>query len=153
MSVTALRRGLAAACLLACVSAPAEASAASGHDPVEAGILSAINQARASYNLPALRASSGMARAADAHSRTMLRRNTMSHGKYGSRVRKYVRVRRVGENLAWMSRCDANGIVQMWLNSPTHRRVMLSRSFRRIGVGKRASSNVCFVTADFGTAK
>jgi len=153
MSVTALRRGLAAACLLACVSAPAEASAASKHDPVEASIVSAINQARASYGLPALRTSSGMARAADAHSKTMLRHNTMSHGAFGSRVRKYVRVKKVGENLAWMSQCDANGVVQMWLNSAPHRRVMLSRSFRRVGVGKRASSNTCFVTADFGTAK
>jgi uncharacterized protein YkwD len=40
----------------------------------------------------------------------------------------------------------------MWLNSPGHRKVMLSPSFRRVGVGKRASSKVCFVTADFGTA-
>ena len=30
---------------------------------------------------------------------------------------------------------------------------MLSRSFQRVGVGKRASSGGCFVTADFGSAR
>jgi uncharacterized protein YkwD len=67
-------------------------------------------------------------------------------------VRKYVRVRRVGENLAWMRRCNANSIVRMWMNSAGHRHVLLSSSFRQVGVGKRSSSRVCFVTADFATA-
>jgi uncharacterized protein YkwD len=59
----------------------------------------------------------------------------------------------VGENLAWMSRCDANAIVNLWMNSATHRRVLLARSFARVGVARRSSSRVCFVTADFGTAR
>jgi uncharacterized protein YkwD len=154
MSVTALRRGLAAACLLVCVPMPSAASASMHHDRVEASIVNAINSVRAGYGLPALAASAGFARAADAHSRAMLRRNVMSHGAYGSRMRRYVRAKRVGENLAWMSsRCDAHAIVQMWMNSAGHRRVMLSRAFRRVGVGKRSNPQLCFVTADFGTAR
>ena len=153
MSVTApVRRGLAVACLLVCLSLPSSASASARHNRLEAGIVRAMNQARASNGLPSQRPNYGLARAADAHSASMLRRNVMSHGAFSSRVRRYVRVRRVGENLAWMSRCDPNAIVQMWLNSATHRRVMLSRSFRRVGVGQRSRPNICFITADFGSA-
>jgi uncharacterized protein YkwD len=84
----------------------------------------------------------------------MLRENKLAHDQYGKRVRRYVRrVKRVGETLAWMNRCDPAAVVNMWAKSSTHRHVMLSRSFRRVGVAKRATSKVCFVTADFGTAK
>jgi uncharacterized protein YkwD len=82
----------------------------------------------------------------------MLRSNTLSHGAMGQRVRHYVHARGVGENLAWMSRCNAAQVVQMWLNSAAHRRVMLSPAFRRVGVARRSKSAQCFVTADFGTA-
>ena len=84
----------------------------------------------------------------------MLRQNTLKHGNYSKRVRRYVRrVSRVGENLAWMRGCDPSDIVAMWARSSGHRRVMLSRSFRRVGVAQRSRSNACFVTADFGTAR
>jgi uncharacterized protein YkwD len=154
MSVTALRRGLAAACcLLVCALVPSAAAASARHNQLETGIVKAINSVRAANGLRALSASYGLARAADAHSASMLRRNTMSHGAFGARVRRYVRVRRVGENLAWMSRCDANAIVNMWMNSASHRRVLLARTFARVGVGQRATSRVCFVTADFGSSR
>ena len=154
MSVTALRRGLAAACcLLICALMPSTAAASARHNQLETGVVKAINHVRSANGLPRLSASFGLARAADAHSASMLRRNTMSHGAFSSRVRRYVHVRRVGENLAWMSRCSANAIVNMWMNSPSHRKVLLTRSFTRVGVGQRASSRVCFVTADFGSAR
>jgi uncharacterized protein YkwD len=154
MSVTMpVRRGLAAACLLACVAMPAKASASTRHDAVEAGIVRAMNQTRAAYGLPTLRPSSGLARAADAHSASMRRHNVVTHGAFGARVRRYVRARKVGENLAWSSRCNPGTIVRMWMKSPAHRRVMLARSFRKVGVGRRSRSNVCFVTADFSSAR
>src|SRR6478609_5847029 len=154
MSVTVpVRRGLALACLLVCLSLPSKASASARHDRLEAGIVRAINHVRANYRLPALRASSGLARAADAHSASMLRHNVLSHGAFSTRLRHYTRARRVGENLAWMTRCNPGSVVQMWMNSPGHRRVMLARSFKRIGVGRRAHPGRCFVTADFSTAR
>ncbi len=51
-----------------------------------------------------------------------------------------------------MSGCNASAIVNMWLNSGPHRKIMLSRSFKRIGVG-RSGSRKCFVTADFASAR
>jgi uncharacterized protein YkwD len=152
MSVTSMRRALLAVLLIACLGAPSSAFASSRHDATEASIIRAMNGARASYGLPRLRTNRGLARAADAHSASMQRSNTLGHGAFSRRIRRYVRTQGVGENLAWMSSCNANAIVQMWLNSAPHRRVMLSKSFRRIGVGRRGSRK-CFVTADFATAR
>lgn len=152
MSVTSVRRVLLAVLLVACSGAPSNAFAFSGHDATEARIVRALNNARASYGLPRLQPTRGLARAAAAHSRMMRRTNRVGHGDYGRRVRRYVRTRRVGENIAWMTGCDANAIVRMWMNSAPHRKVALSRSFRRVGVG-RSGSRKCFVTADFATAR
>ncbi|MBE2316785.1 CAP domain-containing protein [Solirubrobacter sp. CPCC 204708] len=155
MSVTSVRRALLVVCLIVCVSAPGAVARASARtDSLEAGIVRAMNQFRAQHGLPQLRQQLGFARAADVHSARMLRENRLAHGAYGKRVRRYVRrVARVGENLAWMNRCDPHKVVRMWARSSSHRHVMLSRSFRRVGVARRATSRACFVTADFGTAR
>ncbi len=152
MSVTSIRRVLLAALLIACTGAPSSALASTRHDATEASIIRALNGVRATYGLPRLHTSRGLAKAADIHSATMQRTNSIGHGAYTQRVRRYVRTKKVGENVAWMAGCDANAIVQMWLRSAPHRRVMLTKSFRRIGVGRRGSTK-CFVTADFATAK
>jgi uncharacterized protein YkwD len=152
MSVTTVRRALLAACIVACVLQPSAASASTRHDATEAGIVRAMNAVRAHYGLPALRVSSALARAADAHSASMVRSNSLSHGAMGSRLRRYTRARRLGENLAWMSRCSADQVVRMWFNSAAHRHVMMTRGFRRVGVARRSSGSACFVTADFSSA-
>jgi uncharacterized protein YkwD len=150
MSVTMVRRAVLALFCVALAGAPS-ASASSRHDRTEASIIRAMNQARASHGLPKLRTNRGLARAADAHSKVMRRTKTVRHGNYTKRVRRYVRTRRVGENIAWRRGCDPRAIVNMWLRSAPHRAVVLSRSFRRIGVARRGKS-LCFVTADFASA-
>jgi uncharacterized protein YkwD len=152
MSVSSVRRALLAALLIACLGAPSSAFASSRHDATESSIIRAMNGVRASHGLPSLRTNRGLARAADAHSAAMQRSNSLGHGAYSQRIRRYVRTKRVGENVAWMAGCNANAIVQMWMNSAPHRHVMLSKSFRRIGVGRRGSRK-CFVTADFAAAR
>ena len=152
MSVTSVRRLSLAVLLICCLSVPSRAAASSRHDATEAKIIRALNNARSSHGLPRLRTTRALGRAADAHSRTMRRTNSIGHGDFSRRIRRYVRSRKVGENLAWMSGCNASAIVNMWLNSGPHRKIMLSRSFRRIGVG-RSGSRKCFVTADFASAR
>ena len=48
-------------------------------------------------------------------------------------------------------------IVRMWMDSPGHRAILLSSSFRRIGLGKRTGdyggNRACLVTADFASKK
>lgn len=152
MSVDFARRALLAV-FAACLCAPAPAAASARHDRTEAAIIRALNNVRADRGLPTLAASRALARAADAHSAQMARTNRAGHGDYRRRVRRYASARLVGENIAWMDRCSARRIVALWMRSSTHRRVVLSRSFRRVGVAQRSSSRLCFVTADFATAR
>jgi uncharacterized protein YkwD len=45
----------------------------------------------------------------------------------------------------------------MWMNSPGHRAILLSSSYRRIGLAKRngtlGATDACVVTADFGSMR
>ena len=112
-----------------------------------------MNKLRAAHNLPRLQTNRGLARAADVHSASMARSRRVAHGAYSRRVRRYVRSRHIGENLAWRRGCDAAAIVRMWMNSAGHRQVMLSRGFSRVGVARRSASSICFVTADFASPR
>jgi len=138
-------------------AAPAAKAAGPRLDRGERAVVRAINRARAAHGLRAMRAHRRLARAADVHTRSMLRSDFFSHGAFSQRVRHYVRFRRIGETIAMRSRCSAHGFVRMWLNSPPHRAVLLSRSFRRVGVGRRVgrlgSRRACLVTADFASRR
>jgi uncharacterized protein YkwD len=54
-------------------------------------------------------------------------------------------------------RGSAHRVVRMWMDSPPHRAILLSGSYRRIGIGKRVgslgSSKACMVTADFSSKR
>jgi uncharacterized protein YkwD len=65
----------------------------------------------------------------------------------------------VGENLSWGTEVlsTPKGTVSAWMHSPEHRSVMLSRSFREIGIGFVPGSPTgsdegagAIYTADFG---
>jgi uncharacterized protein YkwD len=138
-------------------AAPAAQAAGPRVDRGERAVVRAINRARAAHGLRALRSHRRLARAADGHTRSMLRADYFAHGAFSSRVRRYVSFRRLGETIAMRSRCSASGFVSMWLNSAPHRAVLLSRSFHRIGVGRRkgslGSGRACVITADFASRR
>ena len=138
-------------------AAPAAQAAGPRIDRGERAVVRAINRARAARGLRALRAHRRLARAADVHTRSMLRADYFSHGDFSHRVRRYVSLRRIGETIAMTTRCSARKVVSMWMNSAPHRAVLLSRGFRRVGVGRRkgrlGSSRACLVTADFGSRR
>ena len=114
--------------------APAAQAAGPDVDRGERAMVRAINKARGHHGIKRLRTAPRLAQAADVHSRSMLVRDYFSHGAFAQRVRRYVSFRRIGETIAWSSRCSARRIVRMWLNSPGHRAVLLSRGFRRVGI-------------------
>lgn len=151
-SVRRSLRGLVPVLLVVIAVAPGPASAAPRQDRTEAAILKAMNSVRASHGLPRLRVSHALAKAADAHSAAMLRSGAFTHGAVNARLRRYTHSRSVGETLAWLSRCDGRKIVEMWLQSAAHRRILLARRFHQVGVGRRSSSARCLVTADFASA-
>lgn len=88
----------------------------------------------------------------------MARSGAFIHGNWYQRLRSYgVRSRMVGENIAWGVGSDgtASALVAAWLASPPHRATLLTRGFRRVGVGVAVGtmdgySGARIATADFG---
>ena len=98
----------------------------------------------------------------------MVRRDYFSHTSLGGmtfpeRIRRtgYLRASNdwlVGENLAWgtNARATARAVLGVWMTSPSHRSVLLTRSFREAGVGvawgvpDRHLAGGATYTVDFG---
>jgi uncharacterized protein YkwD len=154
--------------LFASVASPASAtSSASVHalDDVEAALVGKLNELRRSKGLDALRPSGSLERAADVHARAMARLGFFSHSSQDGtsaarRVQRYFDGARVGETILWRSPgVDADRALDMWVSSPPHRQILLSRSFEQIGIravhvtsgaGVYGGLPVTIVVADFG---
>ena len=155
-------------CLLAATfSVPALAVAGSARlDNRERAIVRGINAQRARYGLARVSMSKPLSRAADYHSWEMLDANYFAHesrngGSFDARISRFTHKRALGETLAMLGgRCgreSARKIVRMWMNSAGHRAILLSSTYRRIGLGKRTGdlggNRACVVTADFGSKR
>jgi uncharacterized protein YkwD len=114
-------------------------------------LLAAINQARANHGLAPLRASLGLHRAAQRHTNDMINRDYFGHtSPTGSTL--YARILTsgfvywgqwsAGEDLAWGTGTygTPRATVKMWLASPEHRAILLSSSYRLIGLGRATGS-------------
>jgi uncharacterized protein YkwD len=157
------------------LGAPAGASVAdrSAMQSLEAGILVEINSLRHERGLAPLRLSSKLSLAARGHSTEMAARGYFSHSsadgsRFDRRIARFYpmgsrRYWSVGENLLWSSPdVDAPGALQMWLNSPEHRKNMLTARWREIGIsavhspsapGTFGGREVTIVTTDFGVRR
>lgn len=161
LSLTGAFATVIAATLGGPLAAPAAGSAR--HDAVEYAVIRHINAYRWAHGLPRVRPNRSLGRAADRHSRDMLRRDFFSHSSsdgtpFDLRVRRYSGAAVFGETLATMaSGGGAATIVAMWRSSPPHRAVLLAPQFRRVGVARRRGSLGAVVksvvTADFASAR
>ena len=123
----------------------------------ESSLLTVMNQVRLAHGVQPLRADGRLERAARSHSSKMLSAGVFFHGAFNARIRSVgVRAPRVGENLAWGAgrASRARAIVRMWLASPGHRRNLLDRGYRLVGVGALRGSfsgrrGVLMITTDF----
>jgi uncharacterized protein YkwD len=131
-------------------------------DRGEAAVVRAINRVRARHHLPRLRPNVHLDRAADLHSAQILRAGRFAHGAVVARVHHFLHSQAVGETLAWVPRfrCrrrHVSRVVRMWMHSAPHRAILLSRRYRRVGVGRRGGRlgrlSACVVTADFTSAR
>ena len=101
-----------------------------------AAMVSQINFTRHAHGLRALRVSADLRRAARAHAVSMAEDGYFAHGSPAARIRRYYRGSKVGEAMLWRSPpVGAREAVQAWLASPVHRRILLSKGFREVGVG------------------
>ena len=103
-----------------------------------------INAHRRRHGLPKLHVSAELARAARGHARDMVRHSYFDHyGPAGSSptsraaAQGYRGVRTIAENLAYGSGAWGSpaGTVALWLGSAPHRRTLLARSLRDMGIG------------------
>ena len=110
-------------------------------------ILCLVNVERRRRGVPRVRASRELGRAAQAHSRDMVARGFFGHvSPEGETVRQrvvrtgYVRRGRgeIEETLGWSAGTALSSprqFVELLMRSAAHRRILLDRSFRDIGVG------------------
>jgi uncharacterized protein YkwD len=128
-------------------------------------IVQQINAARRAHGLRPLAIAKGLRQAAVAHARSMGRYGYFSHSSANGtgatqRIRSFYSGLTVGEAILWRSPTVSPGqAVDMWLGSPPHRALLLSRAFREVGVGVVVVSSapgtydgldVAIVVADFG---
>jgi len=155
------------------VASPAGASPqhrATSLSTLEQGVLADINALRKQHGLAPLRLSVRLSAAARQHSSEMAARGYFSHdsingSSFDHRIARYYPMGHshfwsVGENLLWSSPdVDAEGALNMWWNSPEHRKNMLTARWREIGLsavhvatapGTYAGREVTIVTTDFG---
>lgn len=159
-----------ATALIAAPTVPAAAVAAPRADKqrgsaLQRAVVRSVNSARAWHRLPPVRHQARLARAASAHSVEQLRSGRPSHQSadgtpFGQRIRRYSSARSLGETIVWLAAGEpvrARRIVRMWLASPSHRRVLMDRRLRRIGIGARSARVrghiTTVVTADFASAR
>lgn len=130
----------------------------------ERAVVKRVNKLRAEHGLRGLHRDRRLARAADAHSRDMLRSGFFAHESSNGtstyhRVRRYRRSNLIGETLAYQpvaGNTSPAQIVRMWRQSPGHLAVLTTKRFRRIGVAKRRGvlfgQKVTVWTADLASA-
>lgn len=102
-----------------------------------------MNEARATEHLPPLELTEALDRAAQPYAEDMAARGFFSHvspegSTFMDRIRASgAKFRAAGENIA-MGPQTSEDVFRLWMNSPGHRANILSRDFRRVGVGYRA---------------
>jgi uncharacterized protein YkwD len=139
-----------AAALVAAIwwALPANAPAAPHLSTYERQSISLINKQRARHGLACLRLNAQLQRAARAHSAEMSARRYFSHNSANGETcaariigcgysRAGYRQWAAGECIYWGAGQCARPVVvvDQWMASPEHRRVILTRSLRDFGVG------------------
>jgi uncharacterized protein YkwD len=170
LSVTvALARppGAGAATCASASALPGEAS----RSQLARAVVCASNLVRRAHGLRKLSVNPQLSAAARRHSLDMVRRGYFAHtgpsgDSFVQRIRDAgyltsARSWRVGENLAWGwgAGASASRIVDAWMHSPEHRKILLRPSYGEVGVGvveagphRKAAPQATF-TADFGATE
>jgi len=112
----------ALACLLA-FACPATAAAGS-----EKSMLKQINAARAANGAPPVKLSRSLTSACRSYARKMARTGRFRHAR-NARGKEILAFTRGQTRMRW--------VIKAWLRSPVHRRVLIGKNFRRVGIGTK----------------
>jgi uncharacterized protein YkwD len=148
---------------LVCVPVTSQAATRSSFSAsTESQVVVLLNTIRLEHGLSTLESSMALRDAARSHSSDMLVHGYFEHNSpnedYGRRIRRYLKSSLVGENIAWGtgSYGTAAGIVNLWMHSAPHRRIILLASLHRVGLGIatgsfRGAAGTFMTTADFSS--
>ena len=170
-SLAALAIALASVLVVAPTAEPAQSARVERRATLEAAVVRELNHVRADAGLQPLRTSPSLRTAARGHSEAMLELGFFSHASadgtaFSERIRRHYtnrgwRMWSVGEALlaSQASTLEPHAIVEAWLDSPPHRAIILSPTWREAGIGALYASDApkefgdtetIVVTADFG---
>jgi uncharacterized protein YkwD len=173
--LSAGRKGALLAGLAAMLTVPAPASAEvrlRAAEPLESAVVQRINGIRRARGLRPLTVHVALNRAAGDHAVNMARNGYFSHSwssgsPFARWIRRYwpgggrFRSWSVGENLYWRGpTINAAQVVSGWMRSPPHRRNLLNRDWRSVGLAAvvtldpigdyRGVGRATIVAAEFG---
>ncbi len=142
MAMRQLVCGLVAAGIGMFMSVPAAFAAGcavpAGLDGEIRVVLNQVNTVRARHGLTPLRLDQSLTQSAQGHACTMARAGTFTHdGNGGAKARMKragCRTRLSGENIA-MGFSSGSRTMDLWMNSPGHRDIILTGNFTHVGLG------------------
>jgi uncharacterized protein YkwD len=159
---------IALAAVAVLVVGPAASAHAATLTKPEKQLLALVNHTRAKHHMHKLTAIACLERASRAHSRDMLNHDFFSHSSSSGESFSARLIRfgfghsgctswSIGEDIAYGCGPGASpkAIFNAWMHSPAHRAVILTRRFRRVGMGRaegtvKGVSGVVFFTLDCG---
>ncbi len=131
---------LAAALALAALSADAACAPPKGASALQSELLAHLNAERKARGLPALTLNPALDKAAQGHACDNARRKSTSHvSADGSHLQ--TRLRRVGYDYMTAAENTGRGFasgkraIEWWMNSPGHKKNILLKNVREVGVG------------------
>lgn len=151
-------------------TAPTPTRTLTAANALETEVLAELNGIRRRHGLISLRLSQPLTTAADVHTRAMGTHGFFAHDsrdgtEFWQRVKRFYGPSgydswSVGENLLWASRgLSAATAVKLWMESPGHRKNILTPRWREIGLsaltvdsapGVFGGRDVVIITSDFG---
>ena len=130
-------------CLLLVPATAGARSRASYRSSTERVVFQLLNTIRRQHHLPPFTFSAALRSSAREHSADMLAHQYFEHNApnetFDHRIRRHLDSSLVGENIAWGTGKYATpeGLVKLWMHSPTHRHIILMRSLHRVRPGRR----------------
>ena len=128
-------RRIAALIAVSVAAGAALPAAPAAATPPELVMFKKVNRIRQAHGINRLRPSFSLFVSAKLYARRMIRSDYFGHQ---ARIPVAARFRAAGETLAWHAswRLRPRKTVRRWMRSPSHRAVLLSSRFTRLGVGR-----------------
>lgn len=113
------------------------------YSDIESDILNLVNTHRKKLGLSNLSALSIISNVADGHTNYMIEKGEVNHDNFGKRSQTLIEntdAKSVGENVAYGFN-SAQGVVNGWLNSDEHRKIIENESYTHFGISTDSNSN------------